>query len=437
MKNPIRGFIGVIIAVIVVFIIIGGIYYIKSNLEAGKTDQKNIMEEIQLKGEAFPWNGCYRIIRADGSDLQLSFDIDTQTVKASSMSGGYANNVIYDWFYDGEKITVVISRNAYNEVYELVEDIDHNLSGTCQYKSRETMVKLEKYRDTANTKEQNNQDMKRSTKEQVQLLNDYSEYEKDGIPYEFTYDLNQKEMYKEFINKYDLDRITKGKTDIELMMAIMNWLCDTCKHSSTANYDSNSIDEIITYGKENGLNCKCLSLVLSEVMRMYGIKAKVIWCYPKDDYFDDCHVVVQAYSEEMKQWIMFDPTYRLTLQTKTGEYIDVQQFREWIRAYGSDLEDMTPDSSNYLLSNEGASYTGNTEIGFQLEDYAGYMAKNLFRMRCLSKNSTFGTRWYQDNYTIELISANYNTAGTELFEENKIGMYVYTTDVDEFFKLPE
>lgn len=438
MRTKSKKFVGIVIAVIVVFISIGGIYYL--NRDDDRANQQTIMEEIQLKGEAFPWNGCYRIIREDSSDLQLSFDIDTQTVKASSMSGGYANNVIYDWIYDGEKITVVISRNAYNEVYELVEDVDRNLSGTCQYMSRETMVKLEKYRDTANRKEQNNQDMKRSAKEQVQLLNAYSKYEIDGITYDYTYDLNQKELYKEFINKYDLDRITEGKTDIELMMAIMNWLCDTSKHSSTANYDSSSIDEIMTYGKENGLNCKCLSLVLSEVMRMYGIKAKVIWCYPKDDYFDDCHVVVQAYSEEKKQWIMLDPTYRLTLQTKAGEYIDVQQFREWIRTYASDLEDMTPESSNYLVSNEGAAYTGNSEIGFHLEDYAVYMAKNLFRMKCLSKNTTFGTRWYQDNYTIELISTNYNTAGTELFEENEVdllGKYVYTTDVDEFFKLPK
>lgn len=440
MRKKIRGFLGVIIAVIVVFIILGGIYYLKSNRDDSRADQQTIMEEVQLKGQAFPWNGCYRIIREDSSDLQVSFEKDTQTVKVSSMSGGYANDVIYDWIYDGETIVFVISRNAYNEVYELVEDEDRNLSGTCQYMYREAMVKLENYRDTANTKEQNNQDMKRSGKEQVQLLNDYSEYEIDGLVYDYTYELNQKELYTEFINKYDLDRITKGKSDIELMIALLNWICDTCKHGSSAYYESNSIDEIVTYGKENGLNCRCLSLVLSEVMRMYGIKAKVIWCYPKDDYFDDCHVVVQAYSEEKKQWIMLDPTYRLTLQTKIGEYMDIQGLREWIRTYGYKLEDMTPESSYYLVPNEDAGYTGNAEYGFDLQEYANYMAKNLFRLKCLSKNTTVGTKCYQDNYTIELISMNYNKAGIEMFEPNKVnllGKYVYTTDVDKFFELPE
>lgn len=173
---------------------------------------------------------------------------------------------------------------------------------------------------------------------------------------------------------------------------------------------------------------------------MYGIKAKVIWCYPKDDYFDDCHVVVQAYSEEKEQWIMLDPTYRLTLQTKTGEYMDIRGLREWIRAYGYKLDDMTPESSYYLVSNEDAGYTGNAEYGFHLEEYANYMAKNLFRLKCLSLNTTLGTKCFQDTYTIELIPSNYNKAGIELFEANEIdllGKYVYTTDVDKFFELPE
>ena len=439
MKKRRRGLV-VVVIIAIVGVLFGTIIYIRSDREKHKDGIQTSTNEMQLKGEAFPWNGCYRIIRADNSDLQLSFEKDTQTVKASSMSGGYANDILYDWIYDGEKITFAILRNAYNEIYVLEEIEEGNLSGTCQYMSRETAVILEKYRDTANTKEQSNQDMKRSGKEQVDLLNAYSEYKTDELVYDYTYDLNQKELYRDFINTYELDRIAEGKSDIELMMALMNWLCDMCKHGSTAYYESSSIDEIVTYGKENGLNCRCLSLVLSEVMRMYGIKAKVIWCYPKDDYFDDCHVVVQAYSEETKQWIMFDPTYRLTLQTKTGEYMDIQGLREWIRAYGYNLEDMTPESSYYLVSNEEAGYTGNTEYGFNLKDYANYMAKNLFRLKCLSENTILGTKCFQNTYTIELIPTNYNIAGIELFEANEIdlsGKYVYTTDVDKFFELPE
>lgn len=437
-KNK-SGFLKGVIIVIVIFCA-GAIFYFRSDLVSNKGDKQTSTNEIQLKGKAFPWNGCYRIIRADGSDLQLSFDKETQTVKASSMSGGYGNVILYDWIYDGNKITLSISRNAYNDIYELAEDEDRNLSGTCQYMSEETAVVLEKYKDSANKKEQNNQDMKRTGTDQVDLLNAYSEYGADGLAYDYSYNLNQKELYRDFIDTYNLDEIAEGKSDIELMMALMNWLCDTCKHGSTAYYESSSIAEIVSYGKENGLNCRCLSLVLSEVMRMYGIKAKVIWCYPKDDFFDDCHVVVQAYSEERKQWIMLDPTYRLTLQTKTGEYIDVRQLREWIRTYWNQIEDMTPASSYYLVSNEGAGYTGNSEYGFQLDEYAAYMAKNLFRLRCLSNNTTSGTKYFQDAYPIELISTNYNKAGIELFEENEIDLlekYVYTTDIDKFFELPK
>jgi len=120
--------------------------------------------------------------------------------------------------------------------------------------------------------------------------------------------------------------------------------------------------------------------------------------------------------------------------------MDIQGVREWIRTYGYDLEGMTPESSYYLVSNEDAGYTGNAEYGFNLKDYANYMAKNLFRLKCLSKNTILGTKCFQNTYTIELIPTNYNIAGIELFKANEIdlsGKYVYTTDVDKFFELPE
>ena len=100
---------GLVVAVIIaiVGVLFGTIIYIRSDREKRKDGIQTSTNEMQLKGEAFPWNGCYRIIRADNSDLQLSFEKDTQTVKASSMSGGYANDILYDWIYDGEKITYI------------------------------------------------------------------------------------------------------------------------------------------------------------------------------------------------------------------------------------------------------------------------------------------------------------------------------------------
>lgn len=54
---------GVIIAIVAV--LFGTLIYIRSDREKSKAGIQTSTDEIQLKGEAFPWNGCYRIIRAD------------------------------------------------------------------------------------------------------------------------------------------------------------------------------------------------------------------------------------------------------------------------------------------------------------------------------------------------------------------------------------
>lgn len=118
-----------------------------------------------------------------------------------------------------------------------------------------------------------------------------------------------------------------------------------------------------------------MAILLAEICRAYGIKAKHITCMPYEEPFDDCHVVVHAYSERLCQWIMLDPTNHLYLKDKQGNLLDIPKFRQIL------LDD------EVLNINEQASYNG---MPFNLEDYREYMTKNIFRFQG-SLNYSFGS----------------------------------------------
>ncbi len=113
-----------------------------------------------------------------------------------------------------------------------------------------------------------------------------------------------------------------------------------------------------------GLNCNNLSVLLSGILRSYGVKAVPVWCLSASQWDQECHVVVQAYSEQLDQWIFLDPTYNLMLMDEQGNYIGVEALR-------SALIEGRP-----LTANPEANYNGEA---FVLDDYRDYMTKNTFR----------------------------------------------------------
>ena len=206
--------------------------------------------------------------------------------------------------------------------------------------------------------------------ERWQQLSEFSEYKDDNRKIPFTYELNQKEKYKELINKYDLDSVVKWYEDVELMKVLLNWFCDNFKHNGSTGLPSKHDAITLTnhYKKHpDGINCRGVSIILAEILRAYGVPAKHITCMPKEAVFDDCHVVVHAYSKKLNQWIMLDPTYRLILQNSKGDYINLPMLREALI------------NKDELIPNTNAGHNGEA---FDINDYCEYMTKNTFRFMC-------------------------------------------------------
>ena len=112
---------------------------------------------------------------------------------------------------------------------------------------------------------------------------------------------------------------------------------------------------------------------------------------------------------------MLDPTWRLYLRDKDGEYVSLPRLREMLL------------SDEEIYANDKASYNG---MGFDKDDHRAYMIKNTLRFaRCtLHKEGVDGKTEYSDY--IELIPQCYPT---EKFREAQKKSFVYN-DV-EFWEI--
>ena len=173
-----------------------------------------------------------------------------------------------------------------------------------------------------------------------------------------------------------MDAVTAGHSDIDLMIALLNWVCDNFAHNGNSGvpYDRDIIS-IINFSKENtgGLNCRLLAIMLAELLRLYGIEAKHITAHPIEDSF--VHVVTHAYSRKYNQWIMLDPTFRLYLKNGNGNYMDL-----------AELRDSFIDNEEIFANNNA----GRNGWRFDMNSYKRFIVDYLFRFSCAT-NFTFGT----------------------------------------------
>lgn len=200
-------------------------------------------------------------------------------------------------------------------------------------------------------------------------------------------------LYK-YNYSYYCNRRHENKDDI--VFAMLDFVCDNFKHDSHVMIpDNRSLVGIIRgYEKmDSKTNCRGLSLILAEILRINRIKARHVTCKPFEEPFSDCHVVVDCLMPSGAR-IMLDPTFRLYFVDENGGYVSIAQFRKGI----IEGKDFRP--------NINAAYNGGS---FDYNDYKEYMAKNLIR---------FNTNYNLDDSRsdsimseIELIPRGYSVDG--------------------------
>ena len=249
--------------------------------------------------------------------------------------------------------------------------------------------------------------------QRIEELQEYPDFEDDGVQINFTYDLYRRDLYIDIIEEFGLDELTAGHDDIELMRVLLDWVKDNFRHDGASGMPHNrDAISIIEYMRENpgGINCRGLAILLAEVLRLYGIEAKHITAYPPENDHP-VHVVTHAFSRDLKQWIMLDPAFRIYLTDEDGNFMNLYTLR---RAFAEG----TP-----LVANANAGNNNNT---FNMQDYKDFMSDYLFRFST-DTNFTFGS----DN----------TGPGNSHFMLMPVGFYGasygrQTTSAEAFFAIP-
>lgn len=174
--------------------------------------------------------------------------------------------------------------------------------------------------------------------------------------------------YNDLCESYKLNEIAGTKTDFDKAVNLLNWISSNIYHYG--NYDNhitNKATELFHYalgkGEEYGINCRSLSLALTECLLAIGIKARTIYIMPFSPYDFDNHVVCEAWISEMDKWIMLDPTYNL--------YASFNNIP--LNIY--ELRGLLANQEEVYYNNE-ANYNG-TPIN--KDELTTYYAKDLFR----------------------------------------------------------
>ena len=196
-------------------------------------------------------------------------------------------------------------------------------------------------------------------------LASHQSYKDTSLTIPYTYELAQWENNVQLINMFHLDEVLEGKNDIQIMQELMKIINENFTHNgSVAITDrTDPLSIIALHNEKGGIECRGLSLLLSEMLRLAKIEAKPIMCISAKEPAE-CHVVVHAYSPSLNQWIMLDPTYNLMLTDEEGHYLDLPGLRSALI------------NNEVIHANSEANYNS---APFSMARYREYMTKNTFR----------------------------------------------------------
>jgi hypothetical protein len=188
----------------------------------------------------------------------------------------------------------------------------------------------------------------------------------------FTYQDSSARQLRNLRKTFNLDSIAGSGDEISRLLNVMHWVHDGITHNGNQPNPliKNARHMInVCKSKNKALNCRGLAIVLNECYLALGYKSMYVTCMPKDSIFSNCHVINTVFSHNLQKWIWLDPTHDTYVTDENGDFLGIQEVREYL----------TQDKP--LLINPSANW--NNQYPTEKIDYLDeYMAKNLYRLEC-------------------------------------------------------
>ena len=224
----------------------------------------------------------------------------------------------------------------------------------------------------------------------LRMLDDFRD---DGADYAMEYQLADPTNLCE---TYNLHKIAGAGNDFSRAKNLLQWISQNIFHyRGYRNQVENIAIKLFEYsfgkGEESGLNCRSLSLALTECLLAIGIKARTVYILPFSPYDNDNHVVCEAWISEMGKWVMFDPTYNLHVSSN-GICLNALEFRNILANRGD------------VSFSDGANYNNDS---LEKDEILDYYAKNLFRFMVLRVQGS-NTEELAKNENIDIAPIGYD-----------------------------
>ncbi len=189
---------------------------------------------------------------------------------------------------------------------------------------------------------------------------------KEDIQYHFDSELQT------LVDRYHLETIAGKGSDSEKIIRMVEWLSKHCFHNGHSVINGrlcaeNLLEYSFDRGEKHGINCRCLSITLTECLLALGIRARTMYMMPMSPYDTDNHVVCEAFAADLGKWIMVDPTYGGYLLDQNNTILNLMELR-------SMLANQEP-----IHLSENFNYNGQK---VNLEEKTIYYAKDLFFLHC-------------------------------------------------------
>lgn len=189
--------------------------------------------------------------------------------------------------------------------------------------------------------------------------------------------------YDILLKKYALKGIMQGETDFEKAFSIMNWLTESTYYNgqqlSYSNMLPDDSDAILHYSYKKpfryAINCRYKAIVFTDILIALGFKAYPVVMYDCDGFGN--HLTVHLYLEDIKKWVLFDPSFNTYFTDKKNTPLDAYEIK-----------------ANFLKGENpiicGYNFNG-TKKCFDIYKYE-FIKKNLAEFSTWSDNSQVGRK---------------------------------------------
>lgn len=191
----------------------------------------------------------------------------------------------------------------------------------------------------------------------------------------FTYNFHHP-GWIELKSRYPIRQVAGDGDDFSRAANLLRWLSGNTSHKG--DYDNhiseNAVDLLdYTFGHPagRGVNCRALSIILTECCLAVGLPARTVSIIPASPYDSDSHVVVIVYVRHPGKWVMMDPSWNAFCLDEGGVVLNPWEIRT-----------LLADRGNFRLNPDVLYNDHHAHMEETVAEYGEYLAKDLFYLHC-------------------------------------------------------